>query len=72
VGGELDHLAGLRQVLDQRAARSAAARRATEATAAYDSANDELVVDYRLGSHVPEPAVIPDIYVFGPDGFQRR
>ena len=44
---------------------------ATEATASYDSANDELVVDYRLGRHVPEPAVIPDIYVFGPDGFQR-
>ena len=44
---------------------------ATEATAEYDSANDELVVDYRLGRHVPEPAVIPDIYVFGPDGFQR-
>ena len=43
-----------------------------EATATYDSANDELVVDYRLGPHVPEPAVIPDIYVFGPDGFQRR
>jgi len=42
-----------------------------EATATYDSANDELVVDYRLGPHVPEPAVIPDIYVFGPDGFQR-
>ena len=29
------------------------------------------MVDYRLGPHVPEPAVIPDIYVFGPDGFQR-
>jgi Ca-activated chloride channel family protein len=44
---------------------------ATEATAEYDSANDELVVDYRLGRHVPEPAVIPEIYVFGPGGFQR-
>ena len=44
---------------------------ATEATASYDSANDELVIDYRLGHHVPEPAVIPDIYVFGPNGFQR-
>jgi Ca-activated chloride channel family protein len=44
---------------------------ATEATASYDSANDELVIDYRLGRHVPEPAVIPDIYVFGPNGFQR-
>ena len=44
---------------------------ATEAAASYDSASSELVVDYRLGRHVPEPAVIPDIYVFGPDGFQR-
>jgi Ca-activated chloride channel family protein len=44
---------------------------ATEATAEYDSANDELVVNYRLGRHVEEPAVIPDIYVFGPNGFQR-
>src|SRR5439155_1571318 len=44
---------------------------ASEATASYDSANDELVVDYRLGRHVPEPAVIPDMYVFGPNGFQR-
>lgn len=44
---------------------------ATEATASYDSANGELVVDYRLGRHVPEPAVIPEIYVFGPNGFQR-
>jgi Ca-activated chloride channel family protein len=44
---------------------------ASEATASYDSANDALVVDYRLGRHVPEPAMIPDIYVFGPNGFQR-
>jgi Ca-activated chloride channel family protein len=44
---------------------------ATEATASYDSANDELVVDYRLGRHVQEPAAVPDIYVFGPNGFQR-
>jgi uncharacterized membrane protein len=44
---------------------------ASEATASYDSANDALIVDYRLGRHVPEPTVIPDIYVFGPDGFQR-
>jgi Ca-activated chloride channel family protein len=44
---------------------------ATEATASYDSANDELVIDYHLGRHVAEPAVIPDIYVLGPNGFQR-
>ena len=44
---------------------------ATEAIASYDSANDELLVDYRLGRHIEEPAVIPDMYVFGPNGFQR-
>ncbi len=44
---------------------------ATEAIATYDSANDELIVDYRLGRHIPEPAAIPDLYVFGPNGFQR-
>jgi Ca-activated chloride channel family protein len=43
----------------------------TETTASYDSANGDLVADYRLGRHVPEPATIPEIYVFGPDGFQR-
>ncbi|MGH9719443.1 MAG: VWA domain-containing protein [Bryobacteraceae bacterium] len=44
---------------------------ATEATADYDSANDALVVDYRLGRNVHEPATIPEIYIFGPSGFQR-
>ncbi len=44
---------------------------ATETTASYDSANGELIVDYRLGRHVLEPATIPEIYVFGPNGFQR-
>jgi len=43
---------------------------ATEAVAQYDSANDELVVDYRLARHVAEPAVVPDIFAFGPGGFQ--
>ncbi|MCC6861313.1 MAG: VWA domain-containing protein [Bryobacterales bacterium] len=43
---------------------------ATEAVAQYDSANDELVVDYRLARHVAEPSAIPDIFVFGPGGFQ--
>ncbi len=42
-----------------------------EATVKYNSANDELVVDYRLGRDVEEPAVIPDIFVFGQNGFQR-
>ncbi|HBY59998.1 MAG TPA: hypothetical protein DEH78_09260, partial [Solibacterales bacterium] len=44
---------------------------AGEAAAQFDSANGELVVDYRLGRHVPEPKTIPDLFVFGPGGFQR-
>jgi hypothetical protein len=42
-----------------------------EATLEFDSANGDLVVDYRLGRDVEEPAAIPGIFVFGPDGFQR-
>ncbi|MEO8099833.1 MAG: VWA domain-containing protein [Acidobacteriota bacterium] len=42
-----------------------------ETTVQYDSANGELVADYRLGRGVREPAVIPPIYVFGPGGFQE-
>jgi len=42
-----------------------------EASLNYDSANSDLVVEYRLGRGVPEPDKIPDIYAFGPDGFQQ-
>ncbi len=42
-----------------------------EATLDYDSANGELVANYRLGRGVREPATIPAIYAFGPDGFQQ-
>ena len=44
---------------------------AGEATVEFDSANGDLVVDYRLGRDVEEPAKIPEIFVFGPDGFQK-
>lgn len=44
---------------------------AGEATTEFDSANGELVVDYRLARHVPEPKLVPPIFVIGPDGFQR-
>jgi Ca-activated chloride channel homolog len=44
---------------------------AGEASIDFDSANGELVVEYRLGRDVPEPATIPGIFVFGPDGFQQ-
>jgi hypothetical protein len=42
----------------------------SEAGAEFDRASNELLVDYRLGRNVPEPAVPPEIYVFGPNGFQ--
>ena len=43
-----------------------------EAAVNFDSANGDLVVEYRMGRGVPEPAKIPDIYAFGPDGFQQQ
>jgi Ca-activated chloride channel family protein len=46
---------------------------ASEAMAELDRSSNELVVDYHLGRNVPEPgepAQIPDIYAFGPNGFQ--
>jgi len=42
----------------------------SEATAEFDRAASDLVVDYRLGRSVSEPAAVPDIYAFGPGGFQ--
>jgi hypothetical protein len=42
-----------------------------EASVDYDSANGDLVVEYRLGRGVPEPNKVPDVYAFGPDGFQQ-
>lgn len=42
----------------------------SETSAELDRASGDLVVDYRLGRNVPEPAAIPDIYAFGPNGFR--
>jgi uncharacterized membrane protein len=44
---------------------------AGEASIDFDSANGDLVVEYRLGKDVPEPSPIPGIFIFGPDGFQQ-
>lgn len=44
---------------------------AGEAVTVFDSANSELVVDYHLGRGVDEPEKIPQIFAFGPDGFQQ-
>ena len=42
-----------------------------EATLEYDASSGNLVVNYRLARHIAEPAAIPRIFVFGPDGFQK-
>jgi uncharacterized membrane protein len=42
---------------------------ASEAAADFDRANNELLVDYRLSRNMAEPAKVPDIFAFGPDGF---
>lgn len=44
---------------------------AGEASVEYDSANGDLVVNYRLGAGVEEPATLPEIYVIGSDGFKK-
>jgi Ca-activated chloride channel family protein len=43
----------------------------TEAVAGYDAASGAVTVNYRLGRNVDEPAAIPDIFIFGPDGFRQ-
>ena len=42
-----------------------------EATVQLDSANGDLIVDYRIARAADEPAAAPAIFAFGPDGFQR-
>ncbi len=43
---------------------------ASEATADFDRASGELVVDYHLSANVPDPGSVPDIFAIGPNGFQ--
>ncbi len=43
----------------------------SEAVARYDSANQELVVDYHLSERALEPATPPDLYVIGPGDFKH-
>jgi Ca-activated chloride channel homolog len=42
-----------------------------EATTRYDEASGDLLVEYRLAPGTAAPARIPQIYVFGPDGFRN-
>lgn len=44
---------------------------ASETATDFDRASDELVIDYRLARDVAEPKTAPDIFVIGPNGFQR-
>lgn len=43
----------------------------SEAALEFDSANGNLVANYRLGPGVEDPPAAPDIFVFGPDGFRK-
>jgi Ca-activated chloride channel family protein len=43
----------------------------SEAVAGYDVASGSITVNYRLGKNVDDPATLPDIFIFGPDGFRQ-
>lgn len=43
----------------------------SEASAQFDSANDDLLVTYRLGPGVQDPGSVPPIYVIGPNHFDK-
>ena len=42
-----------------------------ESYVTYDSAGGNLVVEYKIASHVPAPDKVPDIFVLGPDQFRQ-
>ena len=42
----------------------------TETSADFDPSANQLVVDYRLSKNVDDPAVIPDVFVFGPNNLR--
>jgi Mg-chelatase subunit ChlD len=42
-----------------------------EARAIFDSASGNLVLDYKLASHVQAPEKVPDIFVIGPTDFRQ-
>ena len=71
VGGGLDHLEGYDKFWTNLSRDLLPHAQAGEASIDFDSANGDLVVEYRLGRDVAEPAPIPGIFVFGPDGFQQ-
>ena len=44
---------------------------AGEASVEMETANQELTIDYRLARHLEEPARTPELFIFGPGGFQQ-
>ena len=44
----------------------------SEASAHFDSANEDILVSYQLASDLPEPPEIPQIFAIGPNGFEKR
>ncbi len=42
-----------------------------EATVTHDRANAELMIQYRLARHLPEPDPLPELYALGPNGFRK-
>lgn len=42
-----------------------------DATLQFDQTSGELIAEYRLSPHVPEPPRIPDIFVVGPGSFRK-
>jgi len=43
----------------------------SEATAEFDSASGDLVVNYHFGADVEDPAALPEIFAIGPNGFRH-
>jgi Ca-activated chloride channel family protein len=43
----------------------------SEGTARFDAANNSIEVTYHLSADTPEPSSIPQIFVLGPNGFER-
>ncbi len=43
----------------------------SEASAQFDTANDDILVTYHLGPGATEPPTVPAIFVLGPNGFQK-
>jgi Ca-activated chloride channel family protein len=44
----------------------------SEANAQFDSANDDIVVTYRLAADAAEPPKLPEIFVMGPHAFEKK